>query len=50
MTLFDTPDSFLNFPQQQGYRLVSKSVSKSKFQNLANAMRFDTIVTYATAP
>src|SRR5918992_2552604 len=41
--LFETSPSFLIFPEQHGYRLVSKLVSKSKFQNLANAMSFDTI-------
>jgi hypothetical protein len=41
--LFETPAVLLIFPEQQGYCVVSKPVSKSKFQNLTNAMSFDTI-------
>ena len=42
--LFDTYLFYLYFPEQEGYRLVSKLVSKSKFQNLAYVISFDTIV------
>jgi hypothetical protein len=42
--LFDTQPGLHHFPEQQGYCLVSKPVSKSKFQNLINAMSFDTMV------
>jgi hypothetical protein len=41
-SLFDTLPSFLLCLEQQGYRLVLKPVSKSKFQNLAYATSFDT--------
>ena len=46
--LFETPASFLIFPEQEGYRLVSKLVPKSKFQNLTYVMSFDTLVIYDT--
>jgi hypothetical protein len=49
-TLFETHPSLLLFSEQEGYRLVSKPISKLKFQNLAIAMSFDTILLYATAP
>ena len=42
MIIFDTPPAFLLFREQQGYRLVSKPVSKSKYQNLTFSMSFDT--------
>jgi hypothetical protein len=42
--LFDTSPCSLYFSEEEGYRLVSKLVSKSKFQNLAYAMSFDTII------
>jgi hypothetical protein len=48
MTVFETLVSFLLFPEQAGYRVVSKPVSKSKFQNLTAEMSFDTILVYAT--
>jgi hypothetical protein len=48
--LFDTHPSFLPFHEQEGYRVVSKPVSLSKFQNLTYAMSFDTILIYATDP
>lgn len=40
--LFETHSCFLIFLEQEGYRLVSKLVSKSKYQNLTNIMSFDT--------
>jgi hypothetical protein len=43
MTLFDTPFDTSYFSEEEGYRLVSKLVSKSKFQNLTYVMSFDTI-------
>jgi hypothetical protein len=46
--LFDTPIDTSHFPDEEGYRLVSKPVSKSKFQNLTYAMSFDTILIYET--
>jgi hypothetical protein len=45
--LFETHLSFLLFPEQEGYGVVSKLVSKSKFQNLTIAMSFDTLLIYA---
>ena len=48
--LFDTLHCFLIFSEVAGYRLVSKLISKSKFQNLTDAMSFDTIVVYETTP
>jgi hypothetical protein len=44
MTLFDTHPRLHTFPEQEGYGVVSKLISKSKFQNLTNPMSFDTIV------
>jgi hypothetical protein len=38
------------FPGQQGYSVVSKHISKSKYQYLADTMSFDTILIYATTP
>jgi hypothetical protein len=35
-----------NLPERQGYRIVSKLVSKSKFQNLTIVMSFDTTFIY----
>jgi hypothetical protein len=46
--LFDTHPCFLNSLGQEGYRLVSKLVSKSKYQNLTAELSFDTIVVYET--
>jgi hypothetical protein len=42
--VFDTGRRLHHFPEQQSYRLVSKLVSQSKYQNLTNVMSFDTIV------
>jgi hypothetical protein len=42
--LFDTPFNISHFPEEAGYRSVSKPVSKSKYQNLTNFMGFDTLV------
>jgi hypothetical protein len=41
-SVFDTHPSLLIFPEQAGYRLVSKPVSKTKYQNLTYAVSFDT--------
>jgi hypothetical protein len=46
--LFDTPIDTSYFSEEEGYRLVSKLVSKIKFQNLTYVMSFDTMVVYAT--
>jgi hypothetical protein len=42
--VFETSYNTSYFSEEEGYRLVSKLVSKSKFQNLAYVMSFDTIV------
>jgi hypothetical protein len=42
--VFDTPFNTSYFSEEEGYRLVSELISKSKFQNLTYAMSFDTIV------
>jgi hypothetical protein len=41
--LFETFIYSSYFSEEEGYTLVSKLVSKSKFQNLTYAMSFDTI-------
>ena len=46
-TLFETSYNTSYFPEEEGYRLVSKLVSKSKSQYLTYAMSFDTILTWA---
>jgi hypothetical protein len=43
-SVFDTPFNTSYFSEEEGYRLVSKPVSKSKYQNLTNVMSFDTII------
>jgi hypothetical protein len=48
--LFETIASITKSFLQQGYTIVSKSVSKSTSQYLTNAMSFDTILVYATNP
>jgi hypothetical protein len=40
--LFDTQPCYLLFPGYDGCPLVAKLISKSKFQNLTNAISFDT--------
>jgi hypothetical protein len=42
--LFETDFSLFLISKDEGYRLVSKLVAKSKYQNLTNVMSFDTIV------
>jgi hypothetical protein len=41
-TVFDTSPCFVIFSELEGYRFVSKPVSKSTSQYLATIMSFDT--------